>query len=69
VPWSPIPIPVPVAHHDRPPETEWETSTFTYTEASKYDESWVGVDVPTAKRVLGGLLEAFQATRSPLLSS
>lgn len=68
IPWAPFTVPVPVAHMDRKPREGWESSTFTYTPATKWDEHWVALDVPIARRAANALLEGFLVTRElPLL--
>jgi hypothetical protein len=53
---------------DRPPNPGWESETFTYKPASEWDEHWVAIDVPTARRALNALIDGFTVTRDlPLL--
>lgn len=60
-------VPIPVAHNDRPPAGA-EAEIFTYKPASEWDEHWVGVDVPTARRVINELIDVIKVTsRLPLL--
>lgn len=53
---------------DRPPREGWESQTFTSKPATEWDEHWVAVDVPTARRAFDALLEGFLVTRElPLI--
>lgn len=57
---------VPVLHHDRMPEGA-ELELFTGQPADEWNEHWVGLDVPTARRISNDLLDAFNAMRGPAL--
>lgn len=59
MPGVPLPVPVPVAHMDRKPSSSWEQQTFTYTEATEWDEHWVGIDVPVARRLANSFIDTF----------
>lgn len=48
---------------DRPPSPGWEADTFTSRPASEWDEHWVGIDVPTARRLTNQLLDTFREAR------
>jgi hypothetical protein len=52
-------IPVPIAHADSPP-SGLAAEVFTSSPATDWNESWVGIDIPTARRVGRRILRAFQ---------
>lgn len=47
---------------DRTPETDWETQSFTYKPANQWDEHWVAIDVPVARRLINDFIDVFDSS-------
>jgi len=48
---------------DRKPHEGWESETFTYKPANEFDEHWVAIDVPAARKLANELLDALTQER------
>jgi len=49
---------------DRPPRAGLESEMFTYKPATEWDEHWVLIDVPTARKLANGFLDGFHELTS-----